>query len=247
MEKQRVAKVYIVDDDPNAITLLSRLLQDYSVNIIGATGNLEVARNEILDRQPDLLFLDVEMPAGTGLEFWTQLQPLVKDNLKVVFYTGYDKYILDALRRQAFDYMLKPATASELAKIMTRFYEQKLISVQAGPTPRQNIMILNPIGEYMVLQFDDIAYFRFNAERKLWEVLCTNGKHYDLRHRSTAEVILSYSPAFVQIHKRFIVNVSNVCKVVDGACVLQPPLDQVNELRISKNYRSEFMAAFYNI
>ena len=55
---------------------------------------------------------------------------MVKPEMKVVFYTGYDKYMLEALRRQAFDYMLKPATPQELAKIMTRYYENKLSNIQ---------------------------------------------------------------------------------------------------------------------
>ena len=246
METRRLTKVYIVDDDPNAIELLSRLLQDYSVSIIGSTSDTTKARDDITEKEPDLLFLDVEMPTMTGLEFWSLLKPYVRPDMRVVFYTGYDKYLLEALRRQAFDYMLKPATPTELAKIMTRYYEQRLSALQQLPN-RQSLMIVNAVGEYMVVRFDDIAFFRFNPDRKLWEIVCTDGQRYDLRHRTTADTILNYAQEFVQIHKRYIVNILHVSKVVDGLCVLQPPLQALTELHISKNYRSEFMSTFYNM
>jgi len=254
METTRpLVKAFIVDDDPNAMALLRRYLQDYSVDIIGTADDVTAqARDKILELSPDLLFLDVELPSGLGLDFCTELQPMASPDMKVVFYTGYDKYLLEALRRQAFDYMLKPASRQELAKIMTRFYENKLSSIQPvlnrqGTAEPPSVMIVNAAGEHTILRFGDIAFFRFQSERRLWEVITNKGECHQLRHRTTAETILAYSSDFVQIHKSYIVNVCQVEKVLDSQLVLRAPLHNIDELRLSKNYRSMFMATFYNM
>lgn len=253
MEKKHLVRAYIVDDDANATTLLCRLLANYSVEIIGtATDATEKTRADIIDQEPDLLFLDVEMPSMSGLDFCATVRPEVKPDMKVVFYTGYDKYLLQALRQQAFDYMLKPASPQELAQIMTRYYENKLSNIQqatsqtvAAETP--SIMVVNATNEHTVLHFADIAFFRFDNERRIWEIVTREGQSHQLRHRTTADIILAYSPKFVQIHKGYIINIDCIGKVLDSQCLLRPPLDHITELRISKNYRHDFMATFYNL
>jgi len=255
MDNKTLTTVYILDDDPTAIHLLRKLLNDYTVDIVGSTSDHGKAISDILDLEPDLLFLDVEMPATTGLELWAQLRrtnPMLKT--MVVFYSGYDKYLLEALRRQAFDYLLKPATPAELAKIMTRYYEHRLSNIATTATPptpaaetAQPIIIVNALGEHITLRISDIAFFRYLNDRKLWEVVTTDGEAHLLRHRTNADAILDYSPLLVQIHKHHIVNTTQIQKIVDTRCVLYPPLDRYDELRISKNYRHQLMSAFYDM
>lgn len=253
METQRIARVIIVDDDKNATALLKRMLEAYSVEIVGTASDANsTARQLILEKEPDLLFLDVELPSMLGLEFYTQIRPYAKPEMAVVFYTGYDKYMLEALRRNAFDYMLKPPSSQELAKIMTRYYENRLSSIlptqasSATDTP-QNLMIVNAMGEHVIIRFQDIAFFCFNSDRKLWEVVTTNRQRYSLRHRTNADDIQAYSKDFLQIHKRHIVNVNHINRVLDTQIILCPPLDDIDELHISKNFRHDFMEAFYNL
>ena len=253
MPQKHLVKAYIVDDDQNATALLCKMLENYSVEIIGtATDANAKTRNDIIEKEPDLLFLDVEMPSMSGLDFCATVRPEVKPDMKVVFYTGYDKYMLQALRQQAFDYMLKPANAQELAQIMTRYYENKLSNIQQiishNPTaPTPSIMVVNTINEHTVLHLDDIAFFRFDGIRRIWEVVTKDSECHQLRHRTTSEIILAYSPSFVQIHKGYIINIHYISKVLDNQCFLRSPLDHITELRISKNYRHDFMATFYNL
>ena len=137
MENKPLIRAFIVDDDLGATALLRRQLADYSVEIVGTAQDADkTARQLIIGLEPDLLFLDVELPSMTGLDFCSDIRPWVKPEMKVVFYTGYDKYMLEALRREAFDYILKPATQQELAKIMTRYYENKLSNLPRSPTRR---------------------------------------------------------------------------------------------------------------
>jgi two-component system LytT family response regulator len=248
-----MTRIYIIDDEPAAIALLKKLLKEnYQVNIVGEGNDVTPETIEsLVAANPDLIFLDVEMPSGTGLDFWTNVKPMLKPETKVVFYTGWDKYILDALRRQAFDYMLKPATLPELQKIMTRYLEQRLQELTtrntvANPSATK-LLVTNFMGVMQAKTFDEIAFFRFNTERKLWEVVTTDGQTSLLRHRTTAEVITGFSPALVQIHKRYIVNTQKISHIEDQLCMLEPPLQHCRELHISKNYRPNLLSTFYNL
>jgi two-component system LytT family response regulator len=251
MENKKLVTVYIVDDDANSIELLRRLLSEYSVEVVGTQTETQKAMDEIIELEPDLLFLDVEMPDMSGLDFCSRVRLFVKPEMKVVFYTGYDKYLLEALRRQAFDYMLKPASKPELAKIMTRYYENRLNSIQTASAKSDKqlpiVMIVNAVSEHTPLHLSDIAFFRFDSERRIWEVVRTDGTTNVLRHRTTAEIILNYSDLFVQIHKRYIVNIQKIVKIQDSTCLLPKPLQDNRELHISKNYRHDLMNKFYNM
>jgi two-component system LytT family response regulator len=251
MNKQKLTKVFIVDDNQEAVELLQRMLEKhYSVEVVGTANDAETAAGIIVNVDPDIIFLDVELPTMSGLEFCSMIHQDIKPETKVVFYTGHDKYMLEAIRRQAFDYLLKPPTEQDLSQIMTRYYENKLADipfVEHSAEQQPIILVVNAMNEHTTLRMDDIAYFRYNQERKIWEAICMNGATYLLRHRTTADVILNYSTAFVQIHKRFIANINQIKMIQESTCVLMEPMEQINELRISKNYRAQLMSAFYSL
>ncbi|MBR1687836.1 MAG: response regulator transcription factor [Prevotella sp.] len=252
MNRQKLISAFIIDDNREAITLLQQMLESrYSVDVVGTATDAETALKAVPEAEPDLIFLDVELPTMSGLDFLTLVRPLVKQEMKVVFYTGYDKYMLEAIRRQAFDYLLKPATEQELSQIMTRYYENKLAAI-SQPTLRPNeqlpiILVVNAMNEFSTLRANDCAFFRYNTDRKLWEVQCIDGRSYTLRHRTTADVILSYTADFIQTHKRYIVNINHITMILDTTChVVSVPQEQ-NEPKISKNFRRQLMEKFYNL
>jgi len=251
MNRQKLTKVFIVDDSNDAIGVLRRMLESsYSVEVVGSAYDAETAADLIVKTEPDLLFLDVELPTMSGLEFCSMIRNELKPEAKVVFYTGHDKYMLQAIRRQAFDYLLKPPTKQELSQIMTRYYEDKLTGIPSSVHADSHlplILVVNALNEHLTLRLAECAFFRYNQERKVWEVVCMKGETYMLRHRTTSDVILNYSTDLVQIHKRYIVNVNNIKKIQDAVCILNEPLENNRELKISKNYRNALMAAFYSL
>ena len=251
MSRQKLTKVFIVDDNFEAIEILRHILeQDYSVEVVGTAGDAETGFAEIVNTEPDLIFLDVELPTMSGLEFCTMIRSELKPETKVVFYTGHDKYMLEAIRRQAFDYLLKPPTKQELSQIMTRYYEDKLTGIPSSVHADSHlplILVVNALNEHLTLRLAECAFFRYNQERRVWEVICMDGETYMLRHRTTSDVILHYSADFVQIHKRYIVNVNNIKKIQDAVCILNEPLENNRELKISKNFKQELLSAFYSM
>lgn len=252
MHGQKLIKAYIVDDSRDSIEVLKRMIEsDYSVKVIGTNTDAETAIEEIIGSTPDLIFTDVEMPTMTGIQLCQMLRQEISPNTKVVFYTGHDKYMIDAIRQHAFDYLLKPPSPHDLAQIMTRFYEDKLSLLPQVMQPNEptqpRILVVNALSEHIALQATDVAYFRFDQEGKHWEAICTNSNVYTLRARTNSDFILRYSPCFVQIHKRYIVNVNQITMIQDNTCLLAYPLDNVRELKVSKSYRRELMDAFYTL
>lgn len=248
---QKLTKVFIVDDNQEAIEVLQRLLEkNYSVDIVGTACDAKSAAETIIQTEPDIIFIDIELPTMSGLEFCSLIRQDIKPETKVVFYTGHEKYMLDAIRHQAFDYLMKPPTEQDLSQIMTRYYENKLAGIPSVASNTEQlpiILVVNAMNEHTTLRVSDIAYFRYNQERKIWEAICMDGTIYLLRHRTTADVILNYSGDFVQIHKRYIVNINQIKKIQESACILMEPMESVTELRISKNYRTQLMSAFYSL
>ena len=251
MNMQQFVKVFIVDDNIEAIKVLKHMLENnYSVSVVGSACDAETAADAIIKDEPDIIFLDIELPTMSGLDFCTLIRNDIKPETKIVFYTGHDKYMLDAIRRQAFDYLLKPPTEQDLSLLMARYYENKLASMPRFSKVEKRlpiILVVNAMTEHLTLTLSDIAFFRFNQERKIWEIVCTDSSVYTLRHRTTTNVILNYSADFVQIHKRYIVNINKIKMIQESICILDEPLEGIRELKISKNYRQSFMATFYSM
>ena len=114
-------KVVIVDDDDVALENLSfELWKDARFSLEGTARNGRKGKKLIMKVQPDLLFLDVEMPDMTGLELLQEIRDYVSWNMKVVFYTAYDKYMIQANREAAFDYLLKPFRFEDLEECIRK-------------------------------------------------------------------------------------------------------------------------------
>ena len=118
-------KVVIVDDEPQSIHRLQddlATLVDFEV--IATSSSAVSAKNLVMSMQPDVLFLDVEMPGQTGLEVLQSLREEMPMELIVVFYSAFDKYMIEALRVAAFDFLLKPYQQEELELIVGRIRQK---------------------------------------------------------------------------------------------------------------------------
>ncbi len=107
----------IVDDEPLARRELRRLLADFpGAQVVGEAGNLDEARAAIEKLSPDLVFLDIQMPGGSGFDLLAQLERVPR----IVFTTAYDQYAVKAFDVNALDYLLKPIEPARLAQAMRK-------------------------------------------------------------------------------------------------------------------------------
>src|SRR5438067_7912524 len=105
-------KAIIIDDERLARTELRKLLQEFpEIEIVDEASNAEEGLQKIENYNPDLIFLDIQMPGKTGLDMLTELD----HSPQVIFTTAYDEYALKAFEVNALDYLLKPIEPRRLA------------------------------------------------------------------------------------------------------------------------------------
>lgn len=117
----------IVDDTPAAIESLAAKLKKYpDITLVATADNGSDGIEQVMKHRPELLFLDMELPDMTGIEFLERMRAEDDYRCYVVIYTAYNDYMLPAFRNRAFDFLLKPIDDGELDTIMNRFYADSL-------------------------------------------------------------------------------------------------------------------------
>lgn len=115
-------KALLVDDERLARNELRRLLAVFpEISIAGEATNAAQARDQLAALKPDLIFLDVQMPGETGMQFLESLEPPVPH---VIFTTAYDEFAVKAFELNALDYLLKPVDPARLATAIVRLHEK---------------------------------------------------------------------------------------------------------------------------
>jgi two-component system LytT family response regulator len=111
-------KALLIDDERLARNELRRLLASFpEIEVAGEAPNAKLGREQMAALKPDLLFLDVQMPGETGLEFLESLEPPMP---LVIFTTAYDEFAVKAFELNAIDYLLKPVDPARLATAVDR-------------------------------------------------------------------------------------------------------------------------------
>jgi two-component system, LytTR family, response regulator len=123
-------RTILVDDEPTAIANLKDLLKAHpEIRVIETISDASIAVDSILDKKPDLLFLDIQMPGKTGFEIAKELLE-AGDPPAIIFATGFDQFAIEAIRHAAFDFLVKPVNPEELKQAIGRLQ-------QTPPEPSQ--------------------------------------------------------------------------------------------------------------
>ena len=121
---QKKIRAYIIDDNVDACEVLKIMLErHFSVETVGVCNSALAAIDDLMEKTTDIIFLDIEMPDISGLEFCQLIKQQINPETKVVFYSAHSKYVINAMRQEAFDFLLKPPTMDEIGKIISRYYE----------------------------------------------------------------------------------------------------------------------------
>lgn len=112
----------IIDDERLARNELRKLLQDHpEIEVVGEASNVEEGIEKIESLQPELIFLDIQMPGKTGFDLLSELDRAPN----VIFTTAYDEYALKAFEVNALDYLLKPVEPKRLSDALQKFHTQE--------------------------------------------------------------------------------------------------------------------------
>lgn len=247
-------KVIIIDDEKAAIETLRRDLEvQADLEIKGTAGNGAKGKKLIMDIHPDLLFLDIELPDIQGIRLLSEIREQVLWDMKVVFYTAYDKYLLQALRKSAFDYLLKPYDIEELNLIIERYRKTMASSAQPLPSfasavgtlmPGRDLFMISTVTGFRFLRLEEIGYFEYLKDKRLWQVELFNQTKLCLKKNTTAGDIIGYSDAFVQISQSAIININYLAMIKSKQCLLYPPFSDKEDLIISRGFLKELQERF---
>ena len=131
---------FILDDERDARERMAVLLQKFEdVSIIGIEGIPEDAIKSIINKKPDLVFIDVEMPRYSGFDVIKEIR---EQNVfpEFIFVTGYNEYAIKAIRSEAFDFLVKPVDIDELGDVIQRYREKLLSSDNANTSEKSEIV-----------------------------------------------------------------------------------------------------------
>lgn len=252
-------KVVIVDDEPQSILRLENdlaALEDFEV--IATSSSAMSAKTLVMSMQPDVLFIDVEMPGQTGFEVLQSLRDEMPMDLIVVFYSAFNKYMIDALRASAFDFLLKPYQQEELELVVGRirqkmeggvgsssssFSSSSSSSSSESHQDPQNLLGVNGLlgtsGKRLAIQTisgllmvkpDEVFCCTFDEDTRLWHLRLANGQIHKLKKQTTAKSVLSLSPSLAQVRQDCIINLDYLISIENYTlrCIFSPPFDQEN-------------------
>ena len=252
-------KIVIIDDDELAVDNLVFELKSYPhFSIEGIAKNAINGRKIIFKTMPDLVFLDVELPDMQGSELLNLIRNDITWNMQIVFYTAYNKYMLDAIRGSAFDYLLKPIDKNELANMMKRFVEkieeQQMQNIpfhiqMRSLSPLEQIFIIpSPTNDLQFLRPENIGFFKYNSNRKQWEAYLNHATApVALRKNITSDQIIESSQSFIQIHQSYIININYLIMIKDKKSVIYPPFDHIHDLHVTKMYMKKLQERFLTL
>lgn len=244
-------KLMIVDDEQASIDLLQWLVQQYCPDItsIQSARSVHEAIPLITKYEPDLLFLDIQMPHQSGFDLLTTID---KWNFEVVFTTAYNEFAIQAIRFSALDYLLKPIDETELKKAVER-YKAKRIYAPAGqvlfrnfiqnltqPNKEKFKLALTDTTEVKYVQLDEIIrlqaesnYTHIFLEKKNVFISAKTLKEYD-------EILSGHH--FLRVHKSHLVNPAHINSYDKSGMLRMSDGSTVEVSRRKKEYLQQALA-----
>lgn len=229
-------RVLIVDDEEPARQRVRRLLSAHSdVEVVGEARGAKEAVAKVIQLEPDLVFLDIRMPDGNGLDVAASLpdpSPLV------VFVTAFDEYALPAFDAAALDYVLKPVEADRILRALIRArkrFADKLPRAMA-PEPRQ--LIISERGKTHVIKLEEVLWLEASDNY----VAVHTATKAPLMRRTLGALMSDLGSSFVRVHRSSAVALGKIREVKhkpggEATVVLAGGL----EVACSRQYRSALL------
>ena len=241
----------IIDDEAGSIKALEWELELFKdrIDVIGKTQDPKEGVDLIGQMNPDILFLDVEMPGMNGFEL---LETIGDVDFHVVFTTAYDKFAVRAFEVSALDYLLKPVDEQELARVL-----DKVISANAGDhfqeklefllkemrktDPDLRTIVVPTMESLEFLSVDDIR--RFEADSNYTHIHLKTGKPLLISKTLKHLEKMVEGMGFYRVHNSHLVNVKYIKRLLRGdpGCLV---MDDGTTVPISRGRKGELLDRF---
>lgn len=221
MKQFQKFKAIIIDDSPQARKLLRLMVQELTteVEIINEAGNVAEAFLLVKENEPDIIFLDIEMPGKSGIQL---AEELIAEKIKseIIFTTAYNEYAIKAFRLSAIDYLLKPVNENQLLEAISKVKEKKelegaQVKLQAlNQNLRQergSVLCVPVTNGYEYMTLSDIEYIE--ADGAYVHIYLSDQKHKTVsKNLKYIENALEGASDFLRVHRSFIINVKRIAR-----------------------------------
>ncbi|MFT4602790.1 MAG: two-component system LytT family response regulator [Arenicella sp.] len=235
-------RTIIVDDERLAREELKSLLSNYGeIEVIGEYKNTIEAKEAIERDNPDLVFMDIQMPGETGLELLEKMS----NPPRTVFVTAYDEHAIKAFELNAFDYLMKPIDPERLSEVYRRLAEENKTpdAVQNSDVLRQGDKVLIKDGDKVwFINVNDIRYFE--SEGNYVKVKFENFRPLILRSLNSLEERMD-EKLFFRANRKFLINLNHIVNIeswFNGG--LQIELSCGTKIEISRRQTIKFKDRF---
>ncbi len=248
-------KTLIVDDEPIARDRVRRMLHDESgIEIVGECGNGAEAAAFINENQPDLVFLDIQMPEMTGFEAVQSIA--LKKVPVIIFVTAFDQYAIQAFDVHALDYLLKPfnrerfkravgRAREQIEKTQTGKIDERLASLLADLTTNKKYLerlVVKTVGRVFFLRTEEVDWIEAAGNYAKLHV----GREGHLIRETMNGLEAKLNPdKFLRIHRSTLVNIDRIKELsplFSGDYTVM--LKTGAELTLSRNYRDRLLELF---
>lgn len=240
----------IVDDEEGARESLSNLLARYApdIEVLGTASNVKDAKRMIDLNEPDVVFLDIEMPFASGFDL---LKSYAEVPFDVVFVTAYDQYAVQAIKCSALDYLLKPVDPDELIAVVEHIKNhQAPIQAKQVDALMQNMENRNELRiiaipdrtGYEFVKLDDILRLESDGNYTFFHI---DGKKKILSSKTLSEYAdWLEGHKFIRIHRSHLVNTQFIQKYEkgDGGFVL---MKDGTKVEVSRRKKNDFLSKFF--
>lgn len=212
-----MSKVLIIDDEPLARSIVTEYLQKHpQLELVQECGDGFEGLKAIQQHEPDLIFLDIQMPKITGFE----MLELIEQPPAVIFTTAFDEFAIKAFEAHAVDYLLKPFNQERFDKAIAKWTEQKtnsnqkttqdlLESASLSPSQNQRIVVKNG-SKIKIIPVHDVQYLE--AADDYVKIHTQEG--YFLKNKTMTHFEQSLDgQQFVRSHRSYIVNVQQITRI----------------------------------
>jgi two-component system, LytTR family, response regulator len=246
-------KTLIVDDEQDAVNFIASIIREYCprLDIIGTAFSAKDGVKFILEHSPDLVFLDVEMPHGSGFDLLHQFPEKTFD---VIFITAFNHYAIRAIKFSAVDYILKPINISEFREavekvIQKRSSDQNRISSYSNllenlQTPQPSKLAI-PTSEGMEY-LNTMDIIRVEADRGYsWFILTNKRKVLVSRNLKEYQELLG-EQKFFRPHNSHLINLEHVRKYIrhEGTII---EMDDGSQVPLSRPRKEFFLSQMSHI
>jgi two-component system, LytTR family, response regulator len=209
-----ILRTIIIDDEPDSVNLLKlQLTQNCpQVEIVGTYTSSVKALQDIEMLEPDLLFLDIEMPVMNGFEL---LERILHFSFSIVFVTAYNQFALKAFRFNALDFLVKPIDTKELTEAVTKA-EKRVQPTSSQLTMLQKQLRGEPVTKIAIPGQQGVTFIELNeiiyseASNNYSKLVLTDGRHFLISKtlKDVQEVL--EEEHFLRVHRQYIINLNHV-------------------------------------